>query len=86
MKHENHTIMEGMINDVLNEVAKAADKLERQLDDHLFDNAMHEHEKVLCLLHCILVCSVNTLLLPAAKSRLTVLEKSFWKKNRWEDI
>ncbi|CAH1781152.1 unnamed protein product [Owenia fusiformis] len=43
LKHLNSsTKIEGVIDDILNQVAKAADQLEHDLDDHIFDNAVKE--------------------------------------------
>ena len=39
--NESHMETTGLIGDILKQVAKAADQLEMDLDDHPFDKAIH---------------------------------------------
>ena len=41
-KRRNHTQIQKVIDDILDDVALAADQLEKELDDHAFNNALHE--------------------------------------------
>ena len=41
MKQFNQSKVEGMLAELLRDVADAADKLEDDLSDHVFDNAMN---------------------------------------------
>ena len=46
MKQFNQSRVEGMLAEILRSVADAADKLEDDLSDHVFDNAMQNREKL----------------------------------------
>lgn len=51
---KRHSKVKGVIVDILKEISKAADKLEKKLDDHVFDMALFESSKVYLYLLYIL--------------------------------
>jgi hypothetical protein len=46
MAKYNQSHMEGMIDNILSDVAEAADQLEAELDEHIFDQAVQS--KLVC--------------------------------------
>ena len=42
LKALNESNIRGMVEDILHDVAQAANQLEQDLDDHVFDNAVHD--------------------------------------------
>ena len=42
LKALNESSVRGMVEDILHDVALAANQLEHDLDDHVFDNAVHD--------------------------------------------
>ena len=46
LQQYNQTNVEGLIDEILKDVAEAADQLQDQLDEHLFDKALEDADKV----------------------------------------
>ena len=51
----NHSAIQGIMDDILLEVADAADQLDELLDDHAFENAMNNANQVCKNFNCFLI-------------------------------